>query len=224
MRSSKQFLSVLTVIACAAVVLLPARARAQQGGVAAGAAAAASQASGVPQIAGTNDVKPPSDYAIGVDDQLSIVFWKDKDLTTDVVVRPDGMVSLPLLNDIKAAGLTPDQLRDNITQAALKYVEDPTVTIVVKQINSRKVFITGQIGKPGAYPLTGGMTVVQLIALAGGLGEYADREHITLVRGTELRPDGTPWSYQINFNDLTKRVRLNQNNLVLKPGDSIIVP
>jgi polysaccharide export outer membrane protein len=218
MKSSKHVIAA-TVATALALAAVPAHA--QQGGVALGnAAAQAAQ----PPVAGTNDVKPPSDYAIGVDDQLSIVFWKDKDLTTDVAVRPDGMISLPLLNEVRAAGLTPDQLRDTITQAALKYVDDPIVTVVVKQINSRKVYITGQVGKPGVYPLTGGMTVIQLIALAGGLGEYADREHLTLVRGTEKRPDGTPWSYQINFNDLMKRIRLNQNNLELKPGDTLMVP
>ena len=188
------------------------------------AAAAQKQAATPPPIGGTNDFKSPSDYEIGADDVLSVVFWKDKDLTTDAVVRPDGMISLPLLNDIQAAGLTPDQLRDKITAAAVKYVEDPNVTIVVKQINSRKVFITGQIAKPGAYPLGGTMTIAQLIAMAGGLGEYADKEHITVVRGREKRPDGTPWSYQVNYVDLMKRIRLNQNNLELKPGDTILVP
>jgi polysaccharide export outer membrane protein len=177
-----------------------------------------------PAVPGTNDVKPPTDYEIGIDDVLSIVFWKDKDLTTEVTVRPDGMISLPLLNDVHAAGLTPDRLRDIITETATKYVEDPTVTVIVKTINSRKVFITGQIGKPGAYPLMGGMTISQLIALAGGLGEYADREHITVVRGSQRRPDGSPWSYTVNYTDLLKRVRLTQNNLELKPGDTILVP
>jgi polysaccharide export outer membrane protein len=219
MRVSQKFVAVIA--AAASTVSLAAPAWAQQGGVAVGATAGQN---GAPAIPGTNDVKPPSDYTIGIDDQLSIVFWKDKDLTTDVAVRPDGMISLPLLNDLPAAGLTPDQLREKITEAALKYVEDPTVSIVVKQINSRKVYITGQVGKPGVYPLTGGMTVIQLISLAGGLGEYADREHLTLVRGNEKRPDGTPWSYQINFNDLMKRIRLNQNNLELKPGDTLMVP
>lgn len=192
--------------------------------VVAGVASPARAQAPAPAIAGTNDVKPPSDYEIGADDVLSVVFWKDKDLTTDAVVRPDGMISLPLLNDIQAAGLTPDQLRDKITAAATKYVEDPNVTIVVKTINSRKVFITGQVAKPGAYPLGGTMTIAQLIAMAGGLGEYADKEHITVVRGREKRPDGTPWAYQVNYTELMKRIRLNQNNLELKPGDTVLVP
>ena len=178
----------------------------------------------VPAVPGTNDVRPGTDFEIGADDVLSVVFWKDKDLSTDAVVRPDGMISLPLLNEVQAAGLTPDQLKDRIAEAATKYVEDPNVTVVVKQINSRKVFITGQVGKPGAYQLGGQMTLAQLIALAGGLSEYADKEHITVVRGRERRPDGTPWSYQVNYLELLKRVRLNQNNLELKPGDTVLVP
>jgi polysaccharide biosynthesis/export protein len=177
----------------------------------------------LPPVQGTNDVRPPTDYEIGAEDQLSIVFWKDKDLTTDVAVRPDGMISLPLLNDIQAAGLTPDQLKDKVTEAATKYVEDPNVTVIVKQINSRKVFITGNIAKPGAYPLGGPMTVLQLISLAGGLTEYADKQHITVVRGRDRRPDGLPWSYEVNYTELMKRIRLQQN-LELKPGDTVMVP
>ncbi len=199
--------AVLALAACAAIA----------------APAGAQSAIVPPPVEGTNDMRPPTDYEIGPEDQLSIVFWKDKDLTTDVTVRPDGMISLPLLNDMKAAGLTPDKLKDNITAAAQKYVEDPNVTVVVKQINSRKVYITGNIAKPGAYPLNGTMTVVQLIAMAGGLSEYADKERITVVRGRDKRPDGLPWSYVVNYIEVMKRVRLQQN-LELKPGDTVMVP
>ena len=115
----------------------------------------------------------PPDYTIGADDVLSIVFWRDKDLTADVTVRPDGKISLPLLNDVQAAGLTPAQLRDRIVEESKKYVEDPNVTVVVKQINSRKVFITGEVRKPGPYPLTAPTTVLQMISIAGGLADYA---------------------------------------------------
>lgn len=216
MRRALTHAVVLAALTTGAASSLHAQARA-------GAPAPASQPSGT-AYSGTNDIKPPSDYEIGPEDQLAVVFWKDKDLSTDVTVRPDGMISLPLLNDVQAAGLTPDQLRDRITAAATKYVEDPNVTVVVKQINSRKVFITGMVGKPGAYPLGGTMTIAQLIALAGGLNEYADKEHITVVRGRDKRPDGTPWSYQINYIELLKRIRLNQNNLELKPGDTVLVP
>ena len=102
---------------------------------------------------------------------MSIVYWREKDLSADVVVRPDGLISLPLLNDVNASGLTPEQLRVAISQGASKFVEEPTVSVVVKAINSRKVFITGQVAKPGPVPLGGPMTVLQLIAMAGGVAE-----------------------------------------------------
>ena len=167
-------------------------------------------------------VVTPPDYVIGPDDVLIVGFWRDKDLSAEVVVRPDGLISLPLINELVASGLTPDQLRQKVTVAAQKFVEDPTVSIVVKQINSRKVFIVGQVAKPGTYPLGGPMTVVQLIAVAGGLNEYADRENIIIVRA-ERRPDGEPVSVRINYGDLMKRKNLRQN-IDLKPGDTIMVP
>src|SRR6516162_2692629 len=112
---------------------------------------------------------------------LSIVFWRDKEMTTQVTVRPDGNISLPLLNDIRAAGLTPADLRERIVAESKRYFENPNVTVVVHQINSRKVFITGQIVKPGAYALTAPTTVLQLISMAGGLKEFADSRRITIV-------------------------------------------
>jgi polysaccharide export outer membrane protein len=161
----------------------------------------------------------PDDYVIGADDVLTIVFWREKDLSGEVAVRPDGRISLPLLNDIDAAGLTPEQLRLRVTEAAEKLLEQPTVTVVVKQINSRKVFITGQVGKPGPYPLSGPMTVVQLIAMAGGVAEYADDKNITIMRSE----NGKQISLRFNYEEVKKRKRLEQN-IQLKPGDTVIVP
>lgn len=164
-------------------------------------------------------VTPPSDYVIGADDQLAIIFWREKDMSAEVVVRPDGKISLPLLNDIQATGLTPEQLRVALTEAANKYIEDPTVTVVVKAINSRRVFVTGQVGKPGPYPLTAPTTVLQLIALAGGVSEYAKSEEIAVMR-TE---NGKTTNFKFNYKDVIKGKKLEQN-LVLKPGDTVIVP
>lgn len=164
----------------------------------------------------------PPDYVIGPDDVLAVSFWRDKDLSSDVVVRPDGKVSLLLINDIQAAGLTPEQLRLSVTAAAARFVEDPTVTVVVKQINSRKVYVVGQVAKPGTYPLGGPMTLVQLIALAGGLSEFADRENIVILRA-ERKADGEPMSLRVNYDDLIKRRNLKQN-IELKPGDTVMVP
>lgn len=164
-------------------------------------------------------ITPPADYVIGADDILAIVFWRDADMSGEVVVRPDGKISLPLLNDVHAAGLTPDQLRQSLTESAAKYIEAPTVSVVVKKINSRLVFITGQVGKPGPYPLMAPTTVLQIIATAGGLGEYADSEKVQVIR-TE---SGKTVSLKFNYKDFIKGKNMSQN-IELKPGDTIIVP
>jgi polysaccharide export outer membrane protein len=156
---------------------------------------------------------------IGPDDLLDVVFWREKELSASVVVRPDGMISLPLINDVRAEGLTPEQLRLALTTAAAKFVEEPTVTVVVKAINSRKVFITGQVGKPGPYPLNGPTTVLQLIAMAGGVAEYADKSKILVVR----KESGKDLALPFNYSEVTSGKRLQQN-IELKPGDSVIVP
>ncbi len=161
----------------------------------------------------------PNDYIIGPDDVLGIVFWRDKDLSSEAVVRPDGKISLPLLNDIDAAGLTPARLRARLMEEARRYVEDPNVTVVVRQINSRKVFVTGEIAKPGSYPLSGRMTVLQVLAVAGGLKEYADASRITVMR---LEKNRTV-RYTFNYNNVSKGKDLRQN-LELMPGDTIVVP
>ena len=162
----------------------------------------------------------PADYLIGTDDVLSILFWRDKDLSApDIIVRPDGKVTLPLLNDVQAAGLTPQQLREAIQEAARKYVEDPNPTVIVKEIKSRRVSITGQVDKPGPYPLNGRTTILQLIAIAGGLKEFADGKNISLMR-TE---DGRQVIFPFNYQDVLKKRNPGQN-IELKPGDTLVVP
>ncbi len=161
----------------------------------------------------------PAGYTIGPDDVLTVVFWREKDMSAEVIVRPDGRISLPLINDIQAAGLTPDELRASLESAAAKFVREPNASVVVKQVNSLKVFITGLVEKPGGYPITGRVTVLQLIALAGGLQEYADREHIVIVR-TE---NGRQTSYRFNYKELAQQKRIEQN-IELRPGDTVLVP
>jgi len=161
----------------------------------------------------------PGDYIIGPDDILSVVFWRDKEMSADVVVRPDGRVTLPLVNDVVAGGLTPEQLRDRIREEAAKYVEDPNVTVVIKQINSRKVFISGMVGRPGAYPLSGAITVLQMLSMAGGVNEFADDKKIIIMR-TE---NGKQRALKFNLRDVKKGKNLQQN-IELKPGDTIVVP
>jgi polysaccharide export outer membrane protein len=177
--------------------------------------------SSLPQAApvrGATAVTPP-DYLIGSDDVLSIVFWRDKDMSGDVVVRPDGKISLPLINDVQAAGLTPEQLRSAIETAAGRFIEDPNAAVIVKEIKSRKVFITGQVTSPGTYPLTGSTSVLQLIAMAGGLLEYADAKNITVMR----TDGGRAVSLRFNYRDVVRRKNMQQN-VELRPGDTVVVP
>ena len=165
-------------------------------------------------------VELPPEFVIGPEDVLSINFWRDADMTRDeVAVRPDGRITLPLIGDVNAAGLTPEQLKAEIEKAASKYQKDPSVTVSVRQINSRKVFITGNVTNPGPHALTGPRTVMQLIAMAGGLTEYADKKHILIMR----MENGQQRSYKFNYNDVAKGKNLAQN-ILLKPGDTVVVP
>ena len=164
-------------------------------------------------------VELPPGYVIGPEDVLTVIFWRDKEMSTEVAVRPDGKVTLPLVNDIDAAGKTPEQLRQDITEAASRFVEAPTVSVVVKAINSRKVFITGMVGKSGAYPLTGPTTVLQLISMAGGLHEFADSKNIIINRVE----NGKQVALKFNYNDVRRGKKLEQN-IELKPGDTVVVP
>ena len=170
-----------------------------------------------PPATGTTAVVPPG-YLIGAEDVLGVLFWREKDISGDVIVRPDGKITLPLLNDVQAAGLTTDQLRAALTEAAAKYVADPNVTVVVRQINSRRVFITGQISKPGPYPLSPGLTVMQLIAVAGGLTEFADSKNILIMR----IENGKAVAYKFNYKEVLQGKKLQQN-IELKPGDTVAV-
>jgi polysaccharide export outer membrane protein len=133
---------------------------------------------------------------VGPEDVLSIIVWREKDLSTDVTVRPDGRITLPLINDVAAQGLTPDQLRDQLKAQFDKFVEDSSVSVVVKQINSRKVFITGMVGKPGAYPLTSTVTVLQLISMAGGLNEFARAKEIVVMRNENGAAKAIKFNYE----------------------------
>jgi polysaccharide export outer membrane protein len=228
----------MRTVAAAALVfalLVPGPALAQ-------AASAPPQAKPAPQAAPAQQQKPPtpparsatppakppatgpsvtvaSDFTIGPEDVLGVLFWRDQEMSGDVTVRPDGMITLPLVRDVKAAGLTPDQLADAIQKAAAEYIAEPSVTVVVRQINSRKVFITGEVAKPGAYPLPSSMTVMQLIAVAGGLTEFADTKGISIMRVE----GGQSKTFPFNYKDVAKGKKREQN-IVLKPGDTVVVP
>jgi polysaccharide export outer membrane protein len=162
--------------------------------------------------------EPLPGYVIGPDDVLSIRFWRDDALSADVTVRSDGHISLPLLNDIAAAGLTPAELRAKLDQAAERYVEDPRATVMVKEIRSRKVFITGMVQEPGAYALNTPRTPLQLIATAKGFKDFADTKDIRIVR----REGSAQKSFKFNYQD-TIRGKKPEQNIELLPGDTVVV-
>ncbi len=160
-----------------------------------------------------------TDYVIGPEDVLGVVFWREAEMSGDVTVRPDGRITLPVIGEMPAAGLRPEQLQRQILAAAEKYIAEPNVALVVRTINSRKIFVTGRVTTPGTHPIRGPMTAMQAIALAGGLTEYADAKGITILRtvGRETK------SFKLNYKDITKGKNLQQN-IMLEPGDTIVVP
>jgi polysaccharide export outer membrane protein len=160
-----------------------------------------------------------SSYVIGATDELDISVWEQPDLSLRVPVRPDGMISLPLLNDLQAAGKTPMELRTLITDKLSTLVKDPQVTVVVIAINSQRVFVLGQVLKAGAYPFFPGMTVLQAITSAGGLGVFANEKKIVVMR-TE---NGQQVRLPFNYKDVVRGLKSEQN-IVLKPGDTVLVP
>jgi polysaccharide export outer membrane protein len=159
------------------------------------------------------------EYLIGPEDVLGIVFWREKELTGEVTVRPDGIVTILLIGEIHAAGKTPTALALEIQRAAERYLTEPNVSVAVRQINSRKIYITGEVNAPGAYPLAGPLTVVQAIALAGGVREFAELGSITILREERGQTRAMNFSYE----EVARGRRLEQN-LELQPGDTIVVP
>jgi len=158
-------------------------------------------------------------FVIGPEDVLGILVWREADVSGDVVVRADGMITLPLIRDVQAAGLTPAALADNIQTALRDFITDASVTVVVRTMNSRKVFITGEVARPGAYPLGSTTTVMQLIALAGGVGEFANANAISVLRVENGRTRTFPFAYK----DITRGRKMEQN-ITLLPGDTVVVP
>ena len=158
-------------------------------------------------------------YVIGPSDDLDINVWKEPDISRKVPVRPDGKISLPLINDIQAAGLTPMQLKAQITEKLKKFLTDPQVTVIVMNINSQRVYIMGETNRPGAYPLLPNMTILQALTSAGGFSQFANTSKIQLLR-TE---NGKQKTYFFNYKEVVQGKNTDQN-LVLKPGDSIVIP
>src|SRR5579863_5811171 len=157
-------------------------------------------------------------YVIGPEDTLFISVWKEADLTNTLPVRADGMISMPLLNDVQAAGLTPMQLAASITDKLKKFVSDPHVTVVVTQMNSQRIYVTGEVSHSGAMNLLPEMTVLQALAGAG-FTQFANTKGIYVLRNE----NGTQKRYPVNYKKLVKGESPEQN-IILKPGDTIVVP
>jgi polysaccharide export outer membrane protein len=159
------------------------------------------------------------DYRIGAQDVLAVSVWKEPDLSREVPVRPDGKISLPLLNDVQAAGLSPTQLAANITTGLEKFMTSPQVTVIVTQINSQRVYILGEVGRAGAYGLLPGMTVLQALSNAGGFTPYANVKNVYVLR----EENGKQQKLYFNYKDVVSGKRPEQN-IELRPGDTIVVP
>ncbi|MBV9572716.1 MAG: polysaccharide biosynthesis/export family protein [Acidobacteriales bacterium] len=157
-------------------------------------------------------------YVIGPEDTLHISVWKETELTNTLPVRPDGKISMPLLNDVQAAGLTPMELAESITERLKKYVADPRVTVVVTAMNSQRYFVTGEVLHTGAAVLLPNMTVLQALATAG-FTQFANTKGIYVLRTV----NGAQQKIPVNYRRLVKGEAMNQN-IVLKPGDTIVVP
>jgi polysaccharide export outer membrane protein len=166
----------------------------------------------------TSDAGAASDYVIGADDTLHISVWKEPDLSETLPVRPDGKISMPLLNDVTAAGLTPLQLKDSITEKLKKYIADPRVTVVVTAMNSRRIFVTGEVVHSGPMTLLPHMTMLQALSQAG-FTQFANLKSIYLLRTENGKQDKLPFNYK----EVVKGNHPEQN-IVLKPGDTLVVP
>jgi len=160
-----------------------------------------------------------SQYRIGEQDVLIITVWREAELSGTVMVRPDGKITLPLLNDVHAAGLTPDELKTSLTEKLSPFVNSPQVTVAVREINSRKVFIIGQVGHEGSYRINSTTTVLQIIAEAGGLRDFANRKGIYVLRSQ----NGSQQRLSFNY-DKVIRGKDSKDNILLRPGDTIVVP
>lgn len=167
-------------------------------------------------------VKPAmnfNEYRIGPTDVLHVSVWKNEELSRTVPVRPDGMISLPLVNDVKAAGLTPMQLRDVVTQKLSEYMPRPQVSVVVQEINSMAVSVLGQVKNAGRYDFKSHSTVLDYLANAGGVTEFAGRSRIVILRPNGKTVQRIPFNYNraVSFNG-------HNENILVQPGDIIVVP
>lgn len=186
-------------------------------------------AAGIPasaQVVIRSEDDPPNAYAIGIGDVIEISVWKSPELSVSVPVRPDGRVSVPLLGDIQAAGMTPLALKEQLATDFKKYVTAPEVSVVIKEINSRKVFVTGEVKTPGAYDLQPRAKLMQILSMAGGLTPYSRSKVIVLRddRENEDKGGGNPDKrFEIDLKSIISGKR-PEDNIILQPGDTLIFP
>jgi polysaccharide biosynthesis/export protein len=165
----------------------------------------------------------PGDYVIGPEDVLDVAVWNNTEITRTVPVRPDGKISLPLLNDIQAAGLTPMQLRESLAKALTSYIPTPAVSVLVREVHSFKVSVIGQVKTPGRYELKGRATVLDVLAMAGGLTEYAARGRIVVFRQDGAATRQIPFPYdRLVSNNGSKPT--GAENFCVRPSDIVLVP
>ncbi|MDY7230747.1 polysaccharide biosynthesis/export family protein [Hyalangium rubrum] len=156
-------------------------------------------------------------YRIGREDVLDVAVWRDGDLSRTLPVRPDGYISMPMTGDVLAAGKTPTELAEEIKERLKPYVQEPRVTVIVREVNSTRIFVTGEVTNPGAYPLRGRVSLVQAIALAGGFTDFANANRIVVIRN-----DGNGGQIPVRYSDLISPD--GGQDVVLRPGDTIVVP
>jgi polysaccharide export outer membrane protein len=185
-----------------------------------GNGATQSNSSAQPQPNSAGNQPHDASYVIGNDDKLDINVWKEPELSKTIPVRSDGKISLPLVGEIQAAGRTPLQLEQTISEKLKTYMTAPEVTVMVEQVNSKKYNIMGEVARPGAYPLTLATTIMDAIAGAGGFREFAKRGDVYILR---QNPDGTQTKISFNYKQFIKGKHLEQN-VKVEPQDTIIVP
>ncbi len=162
-------------------------------------------------------------YTIGPGDILEIVVWRNSELSREAIVRPDGAITLNLMGEVQAAGLTPLELKVVLTERLKTFKRQAEISVIVKEVNSYNIYILGEVRNPGAYPLKRKTTLIQAIALAGGFDEYASENKIMVIRERDGK-DGKEEKIKVRFKDIINAKKVNDKNLILRPGDTIFVP
>jgi polysaccharide export outer membrane protein len=177
-------------------------------------------ASAAPQAPAPARATSEAPYLIGEGDALQLFVWKEPELTRDVTVRLDGKITVPLIGDVQAVGHTPEQLGQEIAVGLKRFLSAPQVTLTVKEANGSRFYVIGRVARPGVFPLAGTTTVLQALALSGGLLEFAKADRILVVR----KERGTETLLRVDYKKIEAGADMAQNNVVLRPGDTIVVP